>query len=59
MIFLLRSLTPNLYMEGINKKLGIEISNDKIEKMVSLIISETDEKDFEKVGKNYLYNKSL
>ena len=41
----------------INKKLGIEISNDKIEKMISLIISETDERDFKKVGKNiYIIN---
>jgi hypothetical protein len=41
----------------INKKLDIELSKDKIEKMISTIISETDEADFQKAGKNiYITN---
>ncbi len=41
----------------INKKLGIELSKDKIEKMVSKIISDTDETEFKKTGKNiYITN---
>jgi len=41
----------------INKKLNIEFSKDKIEKMVSAIISETDEAEFQKTGKNiYITN---
>ena len=42
----------------INKKLEIELSNDQIEKMISSIISETDETDFQKAGKNiYITNR--
>jgi FKBP-type peptidyl-prolyl cis-trans isomerase (trigger factor) len=41
----------------INKKLGIELSKDKIEQMISTIISETDESKFQKTGKNiYITN---
>jgi hypothetical protein len=41
----------------INKKLSIELSKDKIEKMISTIISETDEDEFQKTGKNmYITN---
>ena len=41
----------------INKKLNIEISKDKIEKIISTIISETDESEFQKIGKNiYITN---
>lgn len=41
----------------INKKLNIELSKDKIEEMVSTIISETDETEFTKTGKNiYITN---
>ncbi len=41
----------------INKKLSIELSKNKIEEMISTIISETDESDFQKTGKNiYITN---
>ena len=41
----------------INKKLNINLSKDKIEKLISEIISETDEIDFQKKGKNiYISN---
>ncbi len=41
----------------INKKLSIELSKDKIEEMISTIISETDENKFQKTGKNiYITN---
>jgi len=41
----------------INKKLGIEFSKDKIEKMISTIIRETDQAEFQKTGKNiYITN---
>jgi len=41
----------------INKKLDIELSKDKIEDMISEVISETDESDFQKTGKNiYISN---
>ncbi len=41
----------------INKKLSIELSKDKIEEMITAIISETDESDFQKTGKNiYITN---
>jgi len=41
----------------INKKLDIALSKNNIEKMISTIISETDEADFEKAGKNiYITN---
>ncbi len=36
----------------IAKKLNIELSKDKIEKLISRIISETDETNFQKTGKN-------
>ena len=36
----------------INKKLNVELSKDKIEKIISTIISETDEAEFQKTGKN-------
>lgn len=41
----------------IAKKLNIELSKDKIEKLISRIISETDETNFQKTGKNiYITN---
>ncbi len=41
----------------INKKLGVELSKDKIEKLIAAIISETDEAEFQKTGKNiYITN---
>ena len=41
----------------INMKLRIDLSKDKIEKMISTIISETDETEFQKTGKNiYITN---
>ena len=41
----------------INKKLNTELSKDKIEELISAIISETDEVDFQKTGKNiYITN---
>ena len=41
----------------INKKLSIELSKDKIEEMITAIISETDESEFQKTGKNiYITN---
>ena len=43
----------------INKKLNIQLSKDKIEKLILTIISETDETDFLKTGKNiYITNKT-
>lgn len=42
----------------INKKLGIELAKDEIEKLVALIISETAETEFQKNGKN-IYIKNL
>jgi Tfp pilus assembly ATPase PilU len=36
----------------INKKLNKELSKDKIEKLISAIISETNEAEFKKIGKN-------
>ena len=46
-----------LVYERINKKLSIELSKDKIEEMISTIISETDEAEFQKTGKNiYITN---
>ncbi len=36
----------------INKKLRLEHSKEKIEEMISTIISETDESEFQKIGKN-------
>ena len=41
----------------INKKLNIDISKDKIEEMISTMISETNESEFQKRGKNiYITN---
>ena len=41
----------------INKKLNIKLSKDQIEEMISAIISETDENNFRKTGKNiYITN---
>nr|WP_320000748.1 DUF3781 domain-containing protein [uncultured Draconibacterium sp.] len=43
----------------INKKLNIELSNDKIEEMVRSIINETEESGFHQKGKNiYITNKT-
>ncbi|PCI35935.1 MAG: hypothetical protein COB60_01145 [Flavobacteriaceae bacterium] len=42
----------------INKKLSIQLSKDEIEEMIFSIISETDEVNFQKTGKNiYITNK--
>ncbi|MGS0526460.1 DUF3781 domain-containing protein [Zobellia nedashkovskayae] len=41
----------------INKKLNLELSKDRIEKLISEILSETDESEFQKKGKNiYITN---
>lgn len=41
----------------INKKLKLDLSKDKIEKLITTIIFETDEIDFVKIGKNiYITN---
>lgn len=41
----------------INKKLGLELSKPKIEALIRSIISETDEANFQKTGKNiYIIN---
>ena len=41
----------------INKKLGLELSKEKIEELISAIISETEESKFQKIGKNiYISN---
>ncbi len=41
----------------INRKLNLQLSKDKIEEMITSIISETDESDFHKAGKNiYITN---
>jgi len=46
-----------LVYERINKKLKKELSKDKIEEMISIIILETDEDEFQKIGKNiYITN---
>lgn len=42
----------------INKKLGVELSKEKIEELIFEIIHETDESEFYKKGKNiYIVNK--
>jgi FKBP-type peptidyl-prolyl cis-trans isomerase (trigger factor) len=47
----------NLVYERINKKLNIELSKDKIEEMIFAIIEETDETEYQKIGKNiYITN---
>ncbi|PKV51526.1 uncharacterized protein DUF3781 [Aquimarina sp. MAR_2010_214] len=41
----------------INKKLNLELSKDEIEKLIDIILSETDESEFQKKGKNiYIKN---
>lgn len=41
----------------INKKLNLELSKSKIENLISTILSETDESEFKKKGKNiYITN---
>jgi len=41
----------------INKKLNIKLSKDKIEEMIFIIIKETKESEFKKMGKNiYITN---
>ena len=41
----------------INKKLNIELSKDKIEELIFAVIKETDETNFQKIGKNiYITN---
>ena len=41
----------------IRKKLGVDLSNDAIEKMIDAIIEETDVRLFQKIGKNiYITN---
>lgn len=41
----------------INKKLKLDLSKDKIEKLITTVIFETDEKYFVKTGKNiYITN---
>lgn len=41
----------------INKKLHIELSNDKIEELIFAVINETEEINFRKTGKNiYITN---
>jgi len=47
----------DLVYERINKKLGIHLSKDEIEKMIYEIIEETDKTKFQKTGKNiYITN---
>ena len=47
----------DLVYERINKKLNIELSKDKIEEMIFAIIKETDETEYQKIGKNiYITN---
>ncbi len=41
-----------LVYSRINKKLNLELSKNKIEVLISTILSETDESDFQKKGKN-------
>ena len=46
-----------LVYERIAKKLNLENSKDKIEKLIATIIAETDEGNFQKTGKNiYITN---
>ena len=46
-----------LVYQRINKKLTIELSKDNIEKMISEILKETDELNYQKKGKNiYITN---
>ena len=42
----------------INKKLSVKLSKDEIEKLISKIILETDDAEYQKIGKNiYVSNK--
>jgi len=41
-----------LVYSRINKKLNIELSKNKIEELIISIISEADQRDFQKKGKN-------
>lgn len=46
-----------LVYSRINKKLNLELSKDRIEKLISEILAETDESEFQKKGKNiYITN---
>ena len=46
-----------LVYQRINKKLKIELSKDKIEKLIFEILVETDELNYQKTGKNvYITN---
>lgn len=46
-----------LVYERINKKLNIVLSKDKIEKMIFEVLTETDEINYKKTGKNiYITN---
>ena len=48
-----------LVYDRINKKLNLQLSKDKIEELILTLISETDETDFLKTGKNiYITNKT-
>ena len=48
--------TDRVY-ERINKKLNMELSNDKIEKMILALLKETNESEYRKTGKNiYITN---
>jgi len=50
----------DLVYERINKKLNIELSKDKIEEMIFTIIKETDETEYQKIGKNiYITNNEI
>jgi hypothetical protein len=42
-----------LVYERINKKLNTKFSNEQIEKFISDLIQKTDEKTFQRTGKNY------
>jgi L,D-peptidoglycan transpeptidase YkuD (ErfK/YbiS/YcfS/YnhG family) len=42
----------DLVYERINKKLNKKFSKDEIEKMIYEILNETDEKQFQRTGKN-------
>jgi Protein of unknown function (DUF3781) len=47
-----------LVYERINKKLNMQLSKDKIESMILIIINDTNETEFQKTGKNiYITNR--
>lgn len=49
-----------LVYDRINKKLDLELQNDKIEKMIFKIIEDTDKIEFQKKGKNiYITNNNF